>query len=159
MATEQQYAVFKALYDEEAERYRDLSDRAKTYISVITIFSGVLVFKSDDLQKFLNGGLLARWSFVAGAVLFICALGALLAATRIRGYVRFADPDVIIDKWPKKALGDEEFFTDRIGELAISTNANATCNNDLAKWLAVSSWLLIAAVAAMMLSLIGRVVK
>jgi hypothetical protein len=158
LATEQQYDVFKSLYDEEGARYRDLSERAKTYISVVTIFSGFLVFKSEDLKNLLVANPLARWSFALGVLLFIGALVALVAATRIRRYVRFANPEKIIEDVPDdEDLTNEQFFNDRIGELAVSTNQNARCNDELAQCLTFSSSLLMGATAAMFLSLAARI--
>jgi hypothetical protein len=158
MATAQQYEVFKALFDEESERYHDLMDRAKTFISVITLFSGVLVLKGSDLKEYLDGSAVSRWSFVAGVALFICALVSLLLAIRLRPYIRFDDPEEIVTELPDEGLSEEEFLDDRMGRLAYATNNNAECNDQLAKALEVSSRLLVTATAAVLVSVVGRVI-
>ena len=50
MATEKQYAFFKALYDEEVARQASLADRAKTYLSLITFYSAFILFAVEKLR-------------------------------------------------------------------------------------------------------------
>jgi hypothetical protein len=160
LASKNQYDVFKALYDDESARYKDLMDRAKTYISIITLLSGILVFKADELKVFLSASPFVRWTFVAGAALFILALLALLLGMRIRNYDAFADPSAVVDQYPEDAvMTDEEFFDNRIGELSLATTDNAGAHDALASGLAFSSWFLVLATSFTLLSVIGRLIR
>jgi hypothetical protein len=160
VASEKQYGVFKSLYDDESHRFNDLMDRAKTFISVMTLFSGLLLIKGTDLDAYLSGTPFVRIAFTTGAVLFVLALLSLLLATRIRPYEAFADPEQIIESLPAdEAMSDEDFFDDRIAELSVVTNRNALQNDNFALTLTVSSWFLIVATATTLLSLIGRTLR
>ena len=158
MATEKQYDFFKTLYDEEIGRFKDLMDHAKTYISVITLFSGVLLLKGDDFKDYLSGPIAVRLPFLVGACLFVLALVGLLFAVSLRRYRPMADPEKVIAQLPDGALTDGPFLTDRIADLALATNANVQQNDRLAGWLQRSSWLLLLATVCMFVTLIERAI-
>jgi hypothetical protein len=48
VATKEQFDFFKLLHDEETARYRDLIDRGKTYISLLTLYGAFLAFSLKD---------------------------------------------------------------------------------------------------------------
>jgi hypothetical protein len=158
MASENQYSVFKAMYDEESARWNGLMDRAKTYISLVTLFSGLLVFKSDDLNGYLGAAPRVRVPFVLGAALFICSLIAIVLSTTVREYEGSGDPERIINELPEdEVMTDEAFFDDRIVELAAATTNNAKQNERLARGLHGTSWFLIAGTSCIFIALIAKV--
>jgi ABC-type iron transport system FetAB ATPase subunit len=158
MASQNQYGVFKAMYDEESARWKDLMDRAKTYISLVTLFSGLLIFKGSDVTEYLGAALQVRVPFVLGAALFIGSLIAIVLSTTVREYEGSGDPERIINELPEdEVMTDEAFFDDRIAELAAATANNAQQNERLARGLHITSWLLIAGTSCIFIAFIAKV--
>ncbi len=51
MASESQYEFFKCAYDEERDRYRELINRGKVFLTVVSIYLGLLAANADRLSK------------------------------------------------------------------------------------------------------------
>jgi hypothetical protein len=149
VASERQYDWFKFLYDEETARYNELGERAKTYISIITIYGGIVLFKADSIKDLV---LTSKWATasVYGIALFLVgALVAIVVGLRIRQYEAPADPIMMIDELGEdETWEDDSFFDERITDLAVATKRTATENDGAANWLTWVPWLLFGAVAA-----------
>jgi hypothetical protein len=147
MATKDQYDVYKAAYDEESARYDTLNDRMKTYLSVITLYSGLLIFKASDLpvaSKNYNGAIL----FGLGSLAFVAALITFLVAGRVRDYqVAFSPADYIQELGDDEVVEDDAFYDKRIGEIAAAIEENGVQTDGIAQGLFVGSILLIVGIA------------
>jgi hypothetical protein len=135
MATEVQYKVFKEVYDEETQRYSDLSARANLYLTIITFYLGVILLKIDDLFQFITTfGISVVWFLFLG-VLLAFALLLTVMATRIREFEGICDPEKVIDGFGKKPPTDADFLDDRIVGLSVATNRNSAQNENVARLL------------------------
>jgi hypothetical protein len=84
MATQTQYEVFRAEYDEESQRAEGLESRAKLYLSIITAYLGVIGFKVEDLLKFLDKFHVPVVLYLVMALILIVALLCTIWAMGIR---------------------------------------------------------------------------
>lgn len=149
MATETEYQVFKALYDEESTRYAELESRAKLYLTIITFYLGAIAFKLEDITKFLNEFNVPKWPYVFSGLLLIIALLLTILGTRIMTFEGQFDPEEVYKTSREKPLKD--FLDDRLVDLAVATNRNSVTNNSIATFLEWASYFLFAAVAIQML--------
>ena len=145
-ATEQQYNICKAIYDEEKERYSALGVKANLYITLISFFLGAVIFKFDDLKHFLFLFHVPMVLELVAAIFLIIALGFSLHAVIIRSYQAIEDIDDIINEELAKAITNSEFFGNRINDLAVATEENSKCNDKAADDLQRAVYALLASV-------------
>ena len=82
MATQEQFEYFKYMYEEENERYKQLTDRGKIYISLITIYGAFLIFTIKDGG--VSGSLIVI--FIGATLAFVFAFILVLMALGMYGY-------------------------------------------------------------------------
>jgi len=154
MATKEQYGFFLSLYQEEERTYEQLEGRAKVYLTIISIFLAGLLLKADDAKK--SAAILGMpWWLLSGvALLLSAALLLVVIAMRIRTYEGAADPEAIIAKFGERPPVDEDFFDDRIVDLAVATNRNSVVNNKTATTLEWASYCLVAAILVLLVGLV-----
>ena len=146
MASEQQYKVFRSLYDEELERYTALESRAKLYLTIITFYLGALVFKMEDMVKFVTVFHVPLGLYLVFSIVLLLALLLTVLATRIRTYEGICDPEEVIRSFGKTKPTDDDFLDQRVVDLACATNRNVAENNKVAGILQIASYLLFVAV-------------
>lgn len=159
MATEKQYQFFKSLYDEENRRYAELADRAKMYIGVITLYVGAISFKIEDIAKFAKQENVPIWLFLFVGVVFVGALLFSVWAVFVRDYEGICDPEALVQQFGNAAPVDDDFYADRIVEVAVAVNRNVTKNDDVARRLSIASWLLFLGVLIHMMLLLYAVFR
>lgn len=147
MATKEQCDFFRALYEEEASRYRDLGDRAKLYLTVITAFVATLTLKADDVQK---SALALRIPWVLVLViggLVAIALFLTAAATMVRRYEGAVDAQGLLDQFiaSNRPPTNEDFFDGRIVDYAVAAEVNSRINNQTGALLTAAGLVLAAA--------------
>jgi hypothetical protein len=132
MATEIQYQVFRAEYDEESQRASGLESRAKLYLTVITAYLGVIGFKIDDLLKFLDKFHVPVTLYLVMAVVLVVALLCTVWAMGIRTYEGVFDPKKEIESFSQQRPTDSDFLDKRLADLAVATNRNSRQNGKVA---------------------------
>jgi hypothetical protein len=109
MMTQRQYDYFKALYEEENARFKDLVERGKTYLAVVAAYSGVFAFTADKLPGAATGVVpKVVFCLVAG-----CFVSALISIVRSLGIA--APPEVQV----------AEFETDGFAPVAMMWRLDA----------------------------------
>jgi hypothetical protein len=146
MATEIQYKVFRASYDEENTRYSHLENRAKLYLTIITFYLGAVAFKITDIASFASQFRIPITLYLVMALLLLVALLLTILATRIRTYEGVNDLENIVKSLGAVGPTDEEFLDSCLIDLAVATNRNARINNKVASVLQWASYLLFLAV-------------
>lgn len=146
MATEIQYKVFKELYDEEEERYNALGTRSNLYLTIITFYLGIIVFKSDDLFKFVNTFQIPVGLFLGIGISLAVSLLLTALALGIHNYEGVCDPEEIIANFGNSPPSDDDFLDDRIIDLAVATNRNSRQNNRVATTLQWAAYSILVAV-------------
>lgn len=147
MASEKQYDFFKSVYDEEQRRYTALAERAKVYQAIITLYVGALTLKADEVLKFVAEFHVPIWLPLVTTLLFLLALALTVLATRIRTYEGIADLNAVIMAFGTAPPKDEDFWDDRLTNLAVATTRNSAQNNRVANLLLGTSWLIFAGLA------------
>lgn len=142
MATENQYEFFRYLYEEENSRYSELESRAKLYITIISLYMGALAFKLDDVLKISNGRIFSLGLFIGSVIIFSIALLFSILAIRIRVYEGITDPYDIFEEYGDEAPIDQDFFDNRIADLAVATDRNSIQNDIVAARLSDAAWFL-----------------
>jgi hypothetical protein len=143
MATKTQYDFFKAVYDEETERYNALEGRAKLYLTIITFYLGAIAFKIDDVMKFVSQFRMPIWLYMLLTTVLLIALLLTVLATRIRVYESVCDLKRIIGSFGESPPNDEDFLDDHLVELAVATDRNRKENDRVAavlQWASYSLW-------------------
>lgn len=146
MATENQYKFYRALYEEENARYGLLEARARLYLTILTFYLGALAFKLADVKVFfLEFGIPLPVGMAAGLA-FVIALLCCISSILIREYEAITDPEELIASLGPNPPRDEDFFDDRIVDMAVATNRNSRQNDRAANALQAAGWLMAAGV-------------
>lgn len=130
MATEIQYQIYKAVYDEEAARYSALENRSKLYLTIITFYLGAITFKINDVLEFVSKFNVRKWLYLASGFILVVALLLTVLATRIRKYEGICDLEEVYQS--NEGETDEDFLENRLTDLAVATNRNSDENNKVA---------------------------
>ena len=143
MASKDQYEFFRGLYEEEERTAEQLESRAKVYLGIITAFLVAILLKTDDVIK---SGELLKVPFpliLTEAIFLSAALVCVIFALRIRAYEAVNDGVAIIEDYKGSGPTEEEFYEDRIADYAYASSRNRGLNNETAKVLAWSAWLIL----------------
>lgn len=146
MATENQYKFYRALYDEENDRYGLLEARAKLYLTILTFYLGSLAFKITDVKIFFSEFAIPLAIAMAAGLAFVIALLCCISAILIRKYEAITDPEELIASLGLNPPRDDEFFDDRIVDMAVATNRNSRQNDRAANALQAAGLLMAAGV-------------
>jgi hypothetical protein len=145
MATEKQYAFFKALYDEENERSKILGEHAKNNLALTTLYSAFVLFPFKDLNIIST---LEKWVFIIGVTLMLLAILLSLQATNIAKYEAITEPRDIFEKFGDNPPDDAEFFDDRIVDYSVAYERNSAVNDRKAAHLYVARYLLLGGITS-----------
>jgi hypothetical protein len=130
MASEKQMAFFKSLYDEEAARHAVLMERAKTYITVITIYIGIVGLKVGDLKDLKAFGV--PWALLLCIALAVgAALLLTVMAIRVREFEALVEPEAAAKELDAPGMTDDKFFSNRIADYVVATQINRKVVNDI----------------------------
>jgi len=140
MATEAQYEFFKFRYMEGIERYQALIARGQIFLSIVTLYIGVLSFKLSPsgapvaaLTDLTSPPL--KWLYCAILVSLLISLLLVILALGIYRYHALVDPVNIIKAYGPTPPTDEDFWDERIVNFAVVTHENIPRNNKRAKLL------------------------
>ena len=154
MATEKQVAFFKSLYDEELSRHGGLQERAKVYLTVITIYVGIVGLKIQDVATLVTTFKVPYWLLLLVGVVVGIALLLTVNAIRIREFEAAADPYEVAKEFKPAAPTDEAFFASRIADYTVATKKNREVNNKIGGRLHWAAVALACAVGIHLLSMI-----
>jgi hypothetical protein len=146
MATNTQYEIFKAVYDEEVERYSALESRSKLYLTILTFYLGAIAFKIEDVMKFVSQFRVPLWLYMSIALVLLLGLLLTILATRIREFEGICDLEKVVDSFGAKPPTDEDFLDDRLADLVVATKRNSIQNDKIATCLQWASYMLFVAV-------------
>lgn len=137
MATENQYNFFKYVYEKEQDRYKELLNRGKVFIGIISFYVGTLVVNSVNNLPDLKGEhhlwsdyliLVSLITFGIGFFLSILAMG-FYKHENITNLTR------VIKSFGDSPMRDEDFFDYRLADFTVATERNHEKNNIRAKLL------------------------
>ena len=154
MATEQQFAFFKAMHEAEERLYGQLQDKARFYFGVSSAFLGAIAFSLADIAAF------ARQYGIPVIFFLIVAVGMAIStiftvwAMSIRGYERVADPRRIIDSMAGGEHSDDAFREDRVVDFAAATIFNSKVNGRTANLLRYAGLTIVVSIIGQMFILI-----
>jgi hypothetical protein len=155
MPTKEQFDVFRFLFDQENEREKILIDRSKLYISLVTLYAGLLALAAKDAQP-RN---VWQWSIFAIAVasLVLAFLMALWAAN-VTDYEGVNDPEEMIEnEFKDKQPSNQAFLSERIVDLAVASNRNSRVNDGKAKKLFIAGVFMLVGIAVHSLYFLIRI--
>jgi hypothetical protein len=142
MASKDQCAFFEKLYNEECTREATLNGYSSGLVSLITLFSGVVLFAAEHSDKVKLTSPINKYTFFGT----ICSMtvGFLLAifARQLVRYEALTDPDSVIAQFGDSPMSDEEFFDNRIADYQAAINANVSVNDTKANRLVASTYCL-----------------
>jgi hypothetical protein len=140
VATEQQFAYFKSVYDEENARQALLQERAKNYLSLATFYSAFVLFVVEKLRP----------ETTTPKIVFVATVGSMLAAflfslwsVRVSEYEALNDPEEIIHNFGTTPPEDQDFFDDRIVDYAVAYKRNSEVNDRKAFQLTLAGHLIL----------------
>lgn len=132
------------MYVEENQRYRELLNRGKVFLSIITLYLGILFYKSSDL---LSNTTLSKEEatdsflvfFIASSVSFIFSLLFCLISLGILTYQYPSNPTELLEEFESKNQTDLEFFRNRTVDFTIAFEHNKKKNDSRGKYLRYTS--------------------
>lgn len=140
MATEAQYLYFKDTYDREVKRHERLIDRGKVYLSLITLYLGLLGVAADKVIPKIAESLVVAVAYLASLAAFFVALGLLLFALGIYRYTYPSNLKSVIEEYGAEPPTDSEFLDMRMAELAAAFSFNLGVDENRASFLKYASW-------------------
>jgi hypothetical protein len=141
MATEAQYEFFKFRYMEGIERYQALIARGQIFLSIVTLYIGVLSFKLSPAGSAPVVALtelpspLLKWLYCSILISLLISLLLVILALGIYKYHALVDPIRIIEGYGPTPPTDQDFWDERIANFASVTHENIPRNNKRAKLL------------------------
>lgn len=135
MATEAVYQIFAALYKEEEDRFSELVNRAKIYLSICTFFLGGSAFK----LSFDPGTHSAKIIALAGVTIFITTFLLIIMALAIFSYEGRFDPREVVTSFGDDVPADADFRDDRIADIVVAYERNSRLNDTRATLLQLAS--------------------
>lgn len=156
MATAAQYACFKEIFDRENSRQESLVERGTIYLSIITLYLGLLAVAADKVIPNINQSGLAMAAYLASFVAFVASMTFVVLAMGIYKYVYPTDPKTVVEGIDQRWPSDAEFFDARIAELAAAFKTNQPVNERRANYLKFASFCMLAGIGlqAVVLSLL-----
>ena len=146
MATTNQYEFFKYLFEIEKSTQKEIVTKGQVYLSVITFYLGVTLFKAPELLKELESEEpnTIMGVFLVGILFFLFALlFDLISLGHFYKYERINDAKHIINQLGKSPPSDEDFFDDRIIDLTVAITRNTRANRKKDKFLLLTTIFLI----------------
>ena len=143
MVTQNQFAYFKGLYDEENARQSALQDRAKYYLSLITFYSAFILFAAQNAKP---DTVVLQVLFVLIIVPMLVAFLLSLLSIRVAKYEVASDPEQMIHHFGHAPPDDSTFFKQRIADLAVAYGRNSDVNDGKARLLSYAGYLLLAGI-------------
>jgi hypothetical protein len=143
MATETQYQFFKYIYDSEQARYRELIDRGKLFLSIITIYLGLLAVAADKTILFIKSSLFATITYAVSVSCIVVAMAFVVLAVGLFKYEYPSDPLRIIEGLTKVPPADDDFRDERLVDFTVATKRNFALNEKRANLLRASTGMLL----------------
>lgn len=140
MATEKQYLFFKSIYDEENERWKQIRDHARNYLSLTTLYSAFILFVIDKLRP---ESCLSKIVFLGAILSTLAAFLMSLWAAKVSEFEGLSDPSEIVEQFEDSPMSDEAFFDQRIADYVVASERNAKVNDDKATKVEVAGYLLL----------------
>jgi hypothetical protein len=150
MASSQQFEAFKFFFVSEDERAASLTDKGKTYLTLISLFFAYLGYRITDNQfdQFIRLKFASfSYGFFLYALVFVCLLAGLastLLSLFMHDYEDIADPEKLFDRVLREELSDEQFFDLLIADMNVTTKINAAVSDKRALELQIASYSLFA---------------
>ena len=134
MATKEQYEFFRFLYEDEERTYEQLEARSRFYLALVSVFVAALVLKAPEARASATALGVPWWLLLIVTAILTGSLVFIALAARIRVYEAIADPGEIIESFGKTEPKNQDFFDDRIADLAVATKRNAEVNGRLPEY-------------------------
>jgi hypothetical protein len=142
MATKEQCAFFEKLYNEECSREVALNNYSAGLLSLITLYSGVILFASEHSEKIKLDVAADKYLFLATISVMTVGFLLVIFARQVVQYEALIDPDSVIDQFGDTPMSDEQFFDYRIADYQAAINANVPVNDTKANRLTAATYCL-----------------
>lgn len=146
MATSNQLEYFQWTFNREVEREKELINRGKIYLSIITLYLGLSGIAADKLVAGLDDGSWLAIVYIAGFFAFATALVLVIRAMSVFRYVYPTDPETVLiegrEAWPN----DARFNLERIAELTAAFKHNHPINEKRATALKYATYAMFAGI-------------
>jgi len=148
MASKEQYDVFKWLYDEESSRRKAHLELCRLYISLLTLYSGFLIFVAKDQRP----ASFFQWLlFAASATCLAIAFFLSVSAATIAEFEAANTPENIVNSFTRRVPSNDKFFDDRIADLTVAYQRNSRVSDRKANKLMIAGYFLLAGIVAHLL--------
>jgi len=152
MASEAQYEILRSVYQEENDRYTELINRGKIYLTICSFFLGGLAFKLNE--SFASATWWAKTPYLVSAACFIASFLLIILSLGIYSHEGLCDPNEVIDNFGATPPDDDDFRDDRIADIAVATEINSAINDRRASFLSTAAYSMFSGVVFGFLGLI-----
>ena len=154
---------FQKLYDDEIVRLRDLVERGKVMIGIVTAYFAFFTFSIEKLDLAGYAASLLLLLVVFAVVVFVSALAFALYALKVTNYSGCPDPEQELRDIEQQRRSAEEFWQTRMAIYAVAANRNAALNNERGNCLRWAGRLLLAGITlhglTVIIALTQRILK
>lgn len=154
---EKQYDFFKYMYIREEERYKELLNRGKVFITIITFYLGLLFFNAPDVLSFestINISSYQKTWYSIPILLFTISFLLNIFALGVYKYEELNDLEELINKGGTELIEEDEFLTRRLADFAIATKRNQIVNDRRATLLLFTSFFMLLGIVSHLLFLL-----
>ncbi|MCE9553875.1 MAG: hypothetical protein K8T91_10945 [Planctomycetes bacterium] len=153
-----QLARFKELYEEEKQRFRELTERAKSFVWISSLFLGAYVVRMETIVQLARSSVIVFFVILIAWATFFLAVGFALSAIQIRQMSGINFPEPMALELDSHAGDEDKLYISYMGDLAGATKKNGEQNEKRATDLKVSGRCLMAGILATFVFLIATVI-
>jgi hypothetical protein len=155
----------QTLYSDEIKRETNLSDRARTFVSINSIMIGINAFKATDLVQ-TKSIIIEKDAIFIGTIFFIgiylISTVTCLISIGMKSYEKLNEPTAIVSRLDQYNWSANRFHLDCMADYIIATNRNTKLNDVRAKWLRGATALMLFGITLeciLLLYVIGTLVR
>jgi hypothetical protein len=138
---EKVFNYFKWMWDEEELRGRGLKELGKTYLSLVTLYSGFALFAAKDTNP---AGPLEAIVFAGAITSLLIAFLLTLVALSVAGYEAPNDPEGVLESLGEEEEVDEDAFHEaRVADFHVAIDRNSVVNDKEANALSNAGYFLL----------------
>lgn len=153
-----QLARFKELYEEEKQRFKELTERAKAFVWIASLFLGAYVVRMETIVQFAKSSVIVAFVILIAWATFFLAVGFAISALQIRQMSGINFPNKMAEELDSQGLDEDKFYITYMGDLAGATIKNGEQNEKRATEIKVSGRCLMAGILASFVFLIAAII-
>lgn len=159
MSSKDKFDYFKFLYEQERSRYLELINRGKLFLTVVTLYFGVLAVALDKTIDLNKINLFQKLVYGSSFVFLVASLVFIIRSISIYRNEKPSNPIKLIESLENELKDDEIFTNKTIVDLSVATSRNAENNDHRSRMLRIATNFMLCAVGAQLIYFFSYLIK